>query len=60
MDAYTHRLGPSEDWPMVAATPTQESLHYIKNITVPLAPLLWRQMVRTAIACRNHRPHEGD
>lgn len=43
MDAYTHRLDPSEDWPMAVYAPP-ENLEYVENHQ-PNKPLLWKTMV---------------
>lgn len=43
MDAYTHRLHPSEDWPIQLATPP-EQLDYVAS--VPASPVLWKDMVQ--------------
>jgi hypothetical protein len=45
MDAYTHRLDPSEDWPMVIAE-VPKDLQYVAS-KEPAKPLLWTDPVFT-------------
>lgn len=54
MDAYTHRLHPSEDWPATYQVALIERLDYVKNVPAPkLEPLLWGSLVEPDLTITN-------
>lgn len=54
MDAYTHRLCPSEDWPMQTAV-FRDRLNYVKSIPAqaPKTFLTWKTVVQQRLVKTN-------
>lgn len=52
MDAYTHRLDPSEDWPM--PVPAERQLQHVRSKMPDTDPMQWQEIINEGLRALEH------